>query len=140
MNRSDWTRCSERGIDPVAMGGCFFFSAVSVFLLVLVLVAVSGSAAAEAFDRKQLLEKRTKVMDWCKRHGALIKGMTKAEVLDVYGRPDRKFNYNIETGRLEQWIYYYPRRRSIFPLNDSPFQARYRYLYFRNDVLINFER
>jgi hypothetical protein len=95
---------------------------------------------AQRIDRRQSMENRNGVIDWAASHSALIKGMTKGEVLRIYGRPDKKFVHNYMSGPLEVWTYYYPRRRAILPFKDDEFSARYRFLYFRDDLLVNFAR
>lgn len=97
-------------------------------------------AVAQRANRQQIEGSRGRLLQWAARNGVLIKGMTKVEVLKVYGWPDKKFNYNYASGRLEQWIYYFPRRKSIFPFTTSPFSGQFRYLYFRNDLLVDFQR
>ncbi|MCX6357012.1 MAG: hypothetical protein NT045_03905 [Candidatus Aureabacteria bacterium] len=105
-------------------------------------IAAAGApfpCSAQPFDRKTLEGNRQKVIEWARLNGALIDGMTKGEVLKIYGRPDKRFNYNYQSGRLEQWVYYVPRRRSIFPFKASPFAARFRYLYFRDEILVSMQ-
>lgn len=112
----------------------------AVLLLVPAFLFAAPLSHAQPLDRKNILENRTKVIDWARRNNALIKGMTKGEVLKVYGRPDKRFNYNYQSGRVEQWVYYFPRRRAIIPFKNTPFNACFRYLYFRDDILVNFQR
>lgn len=94
---------------------------------------------AQPLDRKTIVGRRNAMIDWAIRNGVLLKGMTKTEVHKVYGFPDKKFTSMTVTGPVEKWSYYYPRPRNIFPFKRSPFASRYRYLYFRDDILVNFE-
>lgn len=98
-----------------------------------------ADCGAQPLDRKTIAGKRKAMIDWAIRNGVLLKGMSKTEVHKVYGFPDKKFTTMTTTGPVEKWSYYYPRPRSIFPFKRSPFASRYRYLYFRDDILINFE-
>lgn len=102
-------------------------------------LALAAVSFAQPLDRRALEAKRNAMIDWAIRNGVIIKGMTKTEVHKVYGFPDKKFNAEMVGGRVEKWTYYYPRRRSVFPFGRSPFASQYRFLYFKNDVLVNFE-
>lgn len=104
-----------------------------------ILAVAAAQCGAQPIDRKALTSKRDSMIDWGIRNGVLLKGMTKTEVHKIYGFPDKKFTTMTSTGPVEKWSYYFPRRRSIFPFTRSPFASRYRYLYFRDDVLINME-
>jgi len=113
------------------------FCAFIVFLAVFL-----GTAGifAQTRDRKKMIQNRKGVIDFLSRHGTLVKGMTKGEVLEVYGRPDKRFTYSTANGRIEQWTYYFPRKRSVVPWRNSEFSGRFRFLYFKDDILVNFER
>ena len=106
-----------------------------VLAAVCVLAADSG---AQPLDRKAIGARRDAMIDWAIRNGVVLKGMTKTEVHRVYGFPDKKFNTATAGGRVEKWTYYHPRRRSVFPFTRSPFASRYRFLYFKDDVLVDF--
>jgi hypothetical protein len=108
----------------------------AVLAAACVLAAESG---AQPLDRKAIGARRNAMIDWAIRNGVILKGMTKTEVHKIYGFPDKKFNTATTGGRVEKWTYYHPRRRSIFPFTRSPFASRYRFLYFKDDVLVNFE-
>ncbi|MDD5557913.1 MAG: hypothetical protein PHN82_11815 [bacterium] len=108
-------------------------------ILLAASLAAGPAAANPPANRQQRMADRKRVIDFATRHGVLIKGMTKGEVLKIYGRPDKRFNFGTGANRVEQWTYYFPRRRSVFPWKDSPFTARFCYLYFRDDLLVNFE-
>jgi len=110
--------------------------AASVLAAAVILAAECG---AQPLDRKAIENKREVMIQWAIRNGVLLKGMTKAEVHKVYGFPDKKFSTMTSGGRVEKWSYYFPRRQSVFPFKASPYASRYRYLYFRDDVLINYE-
>ena len=105
---------------------------------VILLTISARVCVGQVITQREGRRLRNRNIDWCKRNGVIIKGMSKSEVLEVCGRPDRRFNYNLETGRLERWTYDYPRRQVIVPLSISPFEMRYRQLFFRDDTLVNF--
>lgn len=116
----------------------------SLFLPFAAIMAIvfeaADPAAGQVLDRKTQTQNRKAVVDFAARHGTLIKGMTKGEVLKIYGRPDKRFTYSAGDGRVEHWTYYFPRKRSIVPWRNSQFSGRFRFLYFKDDILVNFER
>jgi outer membrane protein assembly factor BamE (lipoprotein component of BamABCDE complex) len=113
---------------------------VIILAAVVIALATAGTSFAQVADRKQHMENREKVIDFATRHATLIKGMTKVEVMNIYGRPDKRFNQVTPNGTIEQWTYYFPRRRVVFPWKNSAFSGRFRFLYFKDDILVNFER
>jgi hydrogenase maturation protease len=133
------------GIFAAGSGGCALVRpgvrriakrAASALAAALIIAAECG---AQPLDRKAIENKREVMMNWAIRNGVLLKGMTKTEVLKVYGYPDKKFSTMATGGRVEKWTYYFPRRQSVFPFGRSAYASRYRFLYFKDDVLINYE-
>lgn len=107
-------------------------------LVFLFATAVSPCRAQYLQTLQRKNESRDRVLKWCKENAVIIKGMTKDEVRNIYGRPDRRFNYNYETEQIEMWKYNFPGHpRGLYPLTLGPHSSRWGTLYFKDDILVN---
>ena len=103
--------------------------------------AAPPCVAQPLMEKKKAQKRRERVLKWCKDNGVIIVGMTKEEVVKIYGLPDRRFNYNYRTGQLEMWKYNYPGHlRGLFPLRPGPSTSRFGTIYFKDGIVVDLQR